>query len=401
MTQRLYYNDSYTVNFTAKLLEKTTYQGRAAAVLDATYFYPSGGGQPYDLGKLNDIPVLEVLTRPEDEAVLHILEQPLAGETITAQVDWSRRFDHMQQHTGQHILSRAFEELMNAQTVGFHLTETNLTIDLNIPDLSVQAAEEAEALANQIVMENRPVRAWFPSAQELAELKLRKLSEKVSGAVRVVEVQGFDVCACGGTHVAHTGEIGMIKIIKWERSKGSVRLEFRCGRRALDDYRQKNALLLGLASDLTLSWQDIPAAVDRLREENKTLNKALRDAQNRLIQYEADDLWTQAQAANPERIIVAGVWENRPASDLQGLAQHLARRPKTIALLGLAGEKAHLVFACSEDAGVDVVPFLKAALAKFGAQGGGRPVLAQGGGFAASQDQLANAIAEVRQQLAG
>lgn len=399
MTKRLYYTDSYTIKFAAQLREKMDYEGKPAVVLDSTYFYPTSGGQPYDTGTLNNVPVMDVFTRPDDQSVLHIVDQYPDSDQVQGQINWQRRFDHMRQHTGQHILSRAFIEVINAETLSFHLSENSVTIDLNAADVPLADLDVVENLANQIIAENRAVRAWFPEPDELAALPLRKVSEKITGAVRVVDIGGFDICACGGTHVAYTGEIGIIKVVKLERSKKNIRVEFCCGQRGVEDYRQKNNILLNLASDLTVGYWEIPGAFERLRNENKTLQRDLKTARARLLEYEAESLWQAARDANPNAkwVIVTAVWEDREVADLQGAVAALVQKPNTIAILALPGEKAHLIMGCSEATGFDVVPLLKESLAKLGQnRGGGRPTLAQGGGFSAAREQLEAILAEAK-----
>ncbi|MEP0764357.1 MAG: alanyl-tRNA editing protein, partial [Chloroflexota bacterium] len=213
ITERLYYTDSYSTAFEANVISTTIVNEAPAAILDRTCFYPTSGGQPHDTGTLNGAAVLEVIVRESAGAVLHILDRALSVGRVSGQVDWARRFDHMQHHTGQHILSQAFERLARAETVGFHMSADSITIDLDQPDLAPATVDAAEDLANQIVTEDRPVRAWFPTDDEVAALALRKVPD-VEGRFRVVAVEGFDVTACGGTHVAHTGEIGLIKVLR-------------------------------------------------------------------------------------------------------------------------------------------------------------------------------------------
>lgn len=400
MTHKLYYDDAYAVSFESPIIEKTEIEGRPALILEATCFYPTGGGQPNDLGKLDEVEVIDV--QSHGDKVLHLVEKLPQSDVVKGEIDWQRRFDFMRQHTGQHILSRAFELVREANTVGFHLTETSLTIDLDKADIPQTDLDAVENLSNQVIAENRLVRAWFPTPEELAHLSLRKLSEKVTGDVRVVKIAGFDVCACGGTHVQNAGEIGQIKIVRVEKRKNGMRLDFVCGQRSLEDYRQKNQLLLQLASELTVGYWEVPDAFKRLQDENKTLSKELRQAKTQLVQLEAEALWQNAKAAQSgmDNIIIADIVENRDVAELQGLVGNLIQKPKTIVLMALPGEKAHVIFGASEDSGVDVRPLFKAALETLGTnRGGGRETLAQGGGFSATREQLEAILAYTKGRI--
>lgn len=218
MTERLYYSDSYTRKFAARVRERAALPDRHAVILDRTFFYPASGGQPSDLGMLNGVAVEEAVVRESDKAVLHFLARPLDTDSVEGEIDWPRRFDFMQQHTGQHILSQAFIRSAEALTVGFHLGAETTTIDLDTEKIAPSAIERAEQIANEAVAANYPVRAWFPTADELSRLTLRKTPD-VDGPLRVVAIGEFDFNACGGTHVAHTAEVGPIKILKTEKQK--------------------------------------------------------------------------------------------------------------------------------------------------------------------------------------
>lgn len=396
-TQRLYYSDSYTTAFDARCIEHTTFNDAPAVVLDRTYFYPTSGGQPHDTGTLNGIPVIDVAVREGDGAILHILERPLAGEQVHGEIDWARRFDYMQHHTGQHILSQAFVRLAEAETIGFHMSPDSITIDLDTPTLDAALLEQVETLANQIVFEDRPVRAWFPDESELATLVLRKTPE-VGGPLRVVEVAGFDLNACGGTHVARTGAVGLIKIVRTERRGEALRVEFRCGGRALADYREKNALMNRLAAALTTGYWDVPAALERLRDENQSLRRELRAARSALLEHQAREL----RAATPHNgafALVTQVLDDDPQTARE-LAQKLIAYPQTIVLCGVAGEKVQIIAARSDDLPHDMVAALKAGLAVLGVErGGGRPSFAQGGGVTATREALAAALAAAAESL--
>lgn len=396
-TQRLYYSDSYTTAFDARCIEHTTLDGAPAVVLDRTYFYPTSGGQPHDTGTLNGVAVVDVAVREGDGAVLHVLAQPLDADEVHGEIDWARRFDYMQHHTGQHILSQAFVRLAEAETVGFHMSADSITIDLDTPTLDAALIERVETLANQIVFEDRPVRAWFPDEAELAGLVLRKTPE-VGGPLRVVEVADFDLNACGGTHVARTGAVGLIKIVRTERRGEALRVEFRCGGRALADYREKNAIMNQLAAALTTGYWDVPAALERLREENQALRRELRAARSALLEHQAREL----RAATPHNgafALVTQVLDDDPQTARE-LVQKLIAYPQTIVLCAVAGEKAQIIAARSDDLPHDMVAALKAGLAVLGVdRGGGRPSFAQGGGVAATREALAAALAAAAESL--
>lgn len=397
-TQRLYYTDAYVTTFEAAVIAQLVVDDKPAVVLDRTYFYPTSGGQPYDTGLLSGIPVIDVVLRESDGSVLHVLDSDLPLETVSGQINWARRFDHMRHHTGQHILSQAFVRVADAETVGFHLSADSVTIDLNIPAIDSARVDDAEDLANQIVAENRPVRAWFPAGDELEALTLRKVPE-VDGKFRVVDIDGFDVTACGGTHVTHTGEIGLIKVLRVDKRGDTVRVEFRCGERALLDYREKNALLNQLAAEMTTSYRDIPAVLDKLREENKSLRREVRDLRTTQLEHEAEALWANADRTAGYALIVLAFADRDPAEARQ-LVQNLIARPSTVVLCGIAGDKAQLITARSEDVTLDMVPVLKRGLAVWGVdRGGGRPSMAQGGGVAATLADVEKALAAAVQEL--
>lgn len=398
-THRLYYDDAYLKTFTARVVERLKYAGRSALVLDRTAFYPTGGGQPHDLGRLGPIPVVDVIER-ESGGVLHVLAAELAADEVHGELDWARRFDHMQQHTGQHILSQAFVQIAHAETVGFHLGQDTLTIDLNRAGLAPSIIERAEELANQVVFEDRPVTARFVAPSELGALPLRA-PPKVSQDIRVVQVEGFDVSACGGTHVARTGQIGLIKIVKVDRRGGESRVEFCCGGRALADYRRKHAVLTQASAGLSIGYEELGEAIARLQAEAKEARKKWSEAEGQLMLYEADELVASARPAGTLALVVRA-WPDREAVHLRLVARRIVERPGMVALLGSSGgERSAFVFARSADVGVDMAAWLRQAAGRIGGKGGGQPDLAQGGAGPASVEQVQAALEWVADQLAG
>ncbi|HTP10955.1 MAG TPA: DHHA1 domain-containing protein [Anaerolineae bacterium] len=401
MTERLYYADAYLRSFEAQVIDRLELNGRPVIILDRTAFYPEGGGQPPDRGTLNHVDVVDVQTREADDEVLHILAAPLSVEKVTGTVDAARRFDLMQQHTGQHILSQAFIHTANAETVSFHLNpdpnDGALTIDLNKGALTSAEIDRAEDFANSIVYENRLVTARFVSDEELQALPLRK-PPKFDKAIRIVEIQGFDWSACGGTHVARTGEVGMIKIVKVEKSGGETRIEFRCGRRALIDYRRKHQIISQVASDLSIGFWELDRAIGRMQADGKAARKQLLEADARLQQYEARELLNSIEPRGDFGLITQ-VWLQRDAAYLKRMASLLVAQPKTVVLLGATGQSLALVFARSKDLSIDLGALLKAAAARLGGKGGGSPDFAQAGGPAVSEEQLQDTLHWTREQL--
>jgi alanyl-tRNA synthetase len=398
---RLYYDDSYAREFSARVVERLTYDSHPAVVLDRTCFYPTSGGQPNDLGTLGGVAVLDVAARKEDGAVLHVLGEPLAADEVTGVIDWARRFDYMQHHTGQHILSQAFVQVAQASTVGFHLSLDSVTIDLDQPSLTDAQVAAVEALANEVVWGDRPVTARIVQPDDAEGVRIRKLPEHIlTGGLRVIDIDGFDVTACGGTHVARTGEIGLIKVLKLEKRGDKTRVEFRCGGRALADYQAKNAVANGLAADLTCAIAELPQAVARLQEDFKAAQRALKAANSLLIDFEADRLAEEAPETNGVRVVKAS-FADRDFGDVRLLANKLIQKPSIVALLAVTGDKAQMVFARSADLSHDMNALLKATLAALAnGRGGGQPQMAQGGGTA-SASEVDAALSAAEQRVVG
>ncbi len=374
-TERLYYDDPFLLSFTARVLERRTVEGRPALLLDRTAFYPTSGGQPHDRGTLNGISVREV--REEEGEILHILEEDPAGDVVQGHVGWERRFDHMQQHTGQHILSQAFER-REAATSSFHIGEEVSTIDLDRAPFGADELARVEDEANAIVFEDRPVRVYFVTPEELVRLPLRK---RPAGheRVRIVEVEGYDRSPCGGTHCTRTGQVGTIRIIHSERRGVETRITFLCGWRALRDARWKHDLLTQMGNALTVGIPFLPGAVAKLSAAAEEARKAMEEMRRMLLRYEARELYEQAEALGPARVVRA-IFPGRPLEEVRLLAREIAALPGGLALLGIAGEEGRLCFARAEGPDWDMGILVREAAAILGGRGGGRPHDAQGGG---------------------
>jgi alanyl-tRNA synthetase len=386
MSQRLYYTEPYRTSFDATVLSCTPDAGRYRVVLDATAFYPTSGGQPFDVGTLGEARVVDVQDG-DDGTVAHVTDRPLPeGSQVAGAIDWTRRFDHMQQHTGQHVLSAAFDRLCGVRTESFHLGREASSIDLarEVTAGEVRAAEEE---ANRIVWEDRAVHIRFATAEEAQTLPLRKESLR-TGPLRLIEVEDFDLSACGGTHVARTGSIGLIAVGGWERFKGGSRVEFLCGARALARFRDWRDALAATGRYLSVPPAELAAAVEKLQVESKGLQKLIRAQQESLAAHEAQRLVQRATTQGARAVLVDALdgWD---AAGLKALAAAATAQSSrlAIALFGRTDPPV-VVVAAGVDAGVDASAVLKSMTAAFGGRGGGRRELAQGGGFGAPLEQL-------------
>ncbi|HDR67516.1 MAG TPA: alanyl-tRNA editing protein, partial [Bacteroidaceae bacterium] len=286
-TKKLYYDDPYKTQFEAVIVEKKRHGGKPAVILDQTLFYPESGGQPCDKGFINGIPVKNVV---EDGAeIVHVIEKDIDAKRISGTIDWETRFDHMQQHSGQHILSQVFHKLINGKTMSFHLGEKTSTVEINIRMISEEEIESVEKQANDIIFENREIRCSFISDTHIDEVPLRKPPVK-TGELRIVEVQDFDYTACGGTHPRRTGEIGLIKILKWDRIRDNLRFEFVCGKRALNDYRIRTNILRDVTNRFSSGEADLMNVVEKLFQDYKIQKKRNRQLQEKLSGYEAMEI---------------------------------------------------------------------------------------------------------------
>ena len=380
MTTRSYYGDSYTWQFDASVVESTTDATAPFVVLDASYFYPTSGGQPHDMGTIGGANVVNVSIRPSDGTVIHALDAPLPIGPVAATVDGTRRFDHMQQHTGQHILSQAFLRVANAATIGFHLGVDTVSIDLNDTGLTEAKIAEAAEVANQVVSGNVAVRAWFPDDAELASLALRKVPD-VDGALRVVAIGDFDFSACGGTHVARSAEVGQLSILRTERMKRGMRVEFLAGHRARADYARKHAIVQKLSAALTCAQPELPAAIERLSSDLAQARRALATYRERDLDDEATRLSGTGRVGPDGMRVVLAAFDGRAVDDVKGLALRLTDTPDVIALLAVSGARTQLVFARSENVSLNLKPAFDAALAALGGGrgGGGRVLMGSAG----------------------
>ena len=379
MTRKLYYESSKTRTFTAQIMARQQTARGPAVQLDQTAFYPTGGGQAHDTGTLNGIPVLDVWSDAEG-AIWQLLAQPLATEQVTGELNWERRFDHIQQHTGQHLLSAALLKQLGATTLSIHFGSAENTLDTEYANLSWEQAYTVADEVNRIIWENRAVSTPFVTSAELAEFDLRR-QPQVTGNIRLVNITGYDVTPCGGTHAEYTGEIGLLKITGLTSYKGGTRISFLCGERALRDYRRARRLLRQVSLELTTAQDELPAAIERLQAETQESQRALTAIQKQLTSIQGEQLWTDAPVINGVRELVAH-WAERSHSEALALAKQLRERPKTLLLFATGNERSstRLICARSDDLDLDANAILRVALEQLGGGGGGSSTFAQGGG---------------------
>lgn len=405
MTDRLYYHDSFLYNFDAEV-EELPGTDRPAIILDRTAFYPTSGGQVHDTGWIvsggQKLRVTEVADT-EDGRVVHYLEAPLGdlqpGSRVHGQIDAARRRDHMQQHSGQHVLSAAFVRLFNMPTVSFHMADDYCSIDLDAPALAKTQIEEAERLANEIILENRPVDIRFVTRDEAAKLGLRKLPPAERDQLRLIDIHDFDLSACGGTHVSQTGQIGCILLRKVEKVRQGYRVEFVAGQRAVATARRDFTTLTDAAALFSAHIYDVPQQATKALEQIKSLRKQREQSQEELAAAQAAGILAETSESGGRKLILR-TFSDREMNSLKLLAQKLVRlAPNVIALLGSIGPQPSLVFAQSTGQPFDMGALMKQIIAKF-ASGGGSKDMAHGGLADASavEAALAEAASTFRQE---
>ncbi|MBR2700251.1 MAG: hypothetical protein IKE76_16850 [Clostridia bacterium] len=394
MTQRLYYDDAYLTEFDATVTECREADGKTIVRLDRSAFYPTSGGQPYDTGTLGDARVLDVYVG-EDHDVYHVTDRPLAvGATVRGHIDWPRRFDHMQQHAGDHMIASALWRHLGGVTIGLHLGEAVSTIDVDMPGgathLSPEEIRMIERDVNERIQRDVPVRCWFPSPDELEELPLRK-KPTVKEHVRVVAIGSDEMVACGGTHPATAGQLGLLKIVGAAPARGKLRVSFLAGMRALGDYQAKYDVAQQTAGLLSTAVENLPAHVsamqEALREAEFALNRLRREAALNAIAAEPPTV-------RPDGVRVVARMLEGDVNLIKDVASRLIKKPGTAALLGAEVEagRAVFVFARSQDVDIHMGRLLSDAAKPLGGKGGGRPDFAQGGGVTEILERARDAL---------
>ena len=388
-TVKGYHRDAYRTEFNANVIRTTCIDGRRGVALDHTLFYPTSGGQPHDTGTLQGMPVIDVIQ--QDQGIIHILGRGSPSGSVTGRIDWHRRFDHMQQHTGQHILSQAFLQILDAETVGFHLGDTMSTLDLTVSALNWEAVHHVENEANRVVFQNLPVRIHEVPKENLQQFPLRKLPV-VKGQVRIIEIKNYDWSACGGTHVRATGEIGLIAIHRFERFKQGSRVTFFCGHRALKLLQKKTELLKTASQRLTSSEDGLIAGIDKLFMQQKQLKKC----EKALLIHEADARFRKSQDTGVFHF-VHNIFTNREPKSVQALCRQITENPKTVCLFGIRGQRAMIILGQSEDGPLDLARLAKLISRRLDGKGGGNSRQIQVSGT--NPDLLMPALKELEDRI--
>lgn len=384
MTKRLYYDSAYTNEWETAIVRSLTREDGFYVVLEETAFYPHGGGQPCDTGTIGGIPVLDV-TGEGDEVLHKVASLPGGTGAVRCRLDWDRRFDHMQQHSGQHLLSAVCLRLFEAATVGFHLGADTCAIDVDKPELSPERLDRIEREANRLICGNLPVTSYWVTEEEASRLPLVKPAQ-ARDRVRIVEIEGVEVNACGGTHVSSTGSLGLIKLLKAEKQKGNTRIYFKCGYRALAEFNECQRILNILGSRFHTGKEELPDRIAGWELEAKRLQAELSR-----LKEENEGYLARALLQEREDGRIVHVFGSKPLKELQSLASRLAEEGACPVLLAESGE--HKIVLAGPGAGTGL------SCGAFNGKGGGSDKLAQAG-FASWEDASAF-LAFAKETLAG
>jgi len=378
MTETIYQDNPYLREITAKIVKKEYSNGKFYITLDRTIFYPHmKGGQPKDNGTIDGVKVIDVYE--EDGFIIHVTNDNIVNEKVSLSIDWNTRFDHMQQHTGQHILSTAFSKLLNGETAGFHLGCEYVTIDINLPTLNDNDIEIIEKFANQIIFSNFNIKTYIIGQMDVSKLPLRK-SPTVDNNIRIVEIDNIDYSPCSGTHTRTTGEVGLVKIRKYEKYKGMNRIEFVCGVRALEDYILKNNQISKISTLLSVNDKNTYEGVERLFNENKELNKKVKDLNNELLSLKAVEIENDFQTIDGYKFI-AKIFDDFDFKDIRNIAMKiLSNNENIVVLMGVSSsEKSQFIIGRSTDLQVNMKNVFDENIKLINGNGGGNKQVVQGG----------------------
>ncbi|WP_333637822.1 alanyl-tRNA editing protein [Tissierella praeacuta] len=392
MTNRLYLDNPYLREIDSRIVDKIYKDGKYYIKLNRTIFYPHlSGGQPGDKGTINGVQVLEVYE--EDSDIIHVTKENIYSDKVILNIDWENRFDNMQQHTGQHLLSAAFYKLYNGETVGFHIGKDYVYIDITLPDLSEDDSEKVEIYTNRIIFSNFEIKSYYIEKNDINKLPIRK-QPTVNSNIRIVEIDNIDFSPCAGTHLRNTGEIGLIKIRKWEKYKGNIRIEFVCGNRALFDYRWKSKMIKDISLLLSSKDTDVLEKVKILYNQKEDLEKNNRSIQEELLRYKGEDLLKNAIKIDGISFVTK-IFDDRDLKTINKISVHLNNIEKSIQIYGSKYEnKGQFLISVSKDLNINLKDIFKEVSEEFEIKGGGSPQTIQGGCSLDDLDSLLNIFFE-------
>jgi len=379
MTRKLYHENSYQRKFRAMVLDKKVEKETSALILDQSCFYPNAGGQLCDRGTIEGLPVIDV---QEVEAnILHYIKGDISinqGDMITGEIDWKCRFDHMQQHSGQHVLSGILMSAWQKETLSFHMGEKVCTLDISHTSIDEKQTEHLEEMANQVIYDNKTIRQYYmnENSNHITE-KLRKTQE-LHEKLRIVEIDKFDLTACGGTHCKNTGEIAIIKIIGWENRKDKTRISFLCGHRALADYRKKHRIIKHLSGFFTVGVNQLEEKVAQLSKEKSELTKGFNRIEKELIRYEAEELKIKYSKNEKDYFLVSKLFSEKPVHLLRQISLMLINEQKCLVIIGAEKPEPVICLACSQDITIHMGELIRQIMIEYNGKGGGSNYMAVG-----------------------
>jgi len=373
MTKRLYYDNSYLTEFEATVVEQYRKRDAFAIILDRTAFYPISGGQMADKGFLNDQIVQDVIE--EGDEVAHLVAEPIHEEVINGKLDWQRRFDFMQQHTGFHILAQSFLQIMRVETLSSHLGENVDTIDIDLTKLTREEVNKVEELANEVVFQNRFVESIWVKKNELENLSLRKIPQFLDKPIRLVDIKDFDLDPCGGTHVRTTGEVGMIKILSWEKVRNNIRCTFVVGKRALYDYQKRTVIVQRINQILSTMDDESIQQVELLKQNLKNRDKQLKMFKQQLLQFKVDQLVDEN--VNKKQKVLIKEFKDKETEEIRFLAVQISKKIPTVAAFYSSENPAYFVMSCDGSLQLDFTPLIPNLREILQAKGGGNAIFVE------------------------
>ena len=377
MTEKLYYNDSKTLEFQSEIIEVNNSNKGFEVILDKTYFYPTSGGQSFDTGTINGIKVTDVFEH--DNRIVHVLESEINKGIAQAKIDYKRRLQNMQHHTGQHLLSQAFIQILKTPTVSIHLGDDICNIEIVKKELSQEEVNQVEDLANDIIYQNKKINIHYADESEISEINLRRPPKKKgNNGIRIIEIEGFDMSACGGTHANSTGDLGIIKILGWEKYKGNIKVEFICGLRALHDYRFKNIAIKNISSKFSAKDKQIEEIIYKSINDSKENLKEISALKKELALYKAKETVKEAEIFKDYKIVFK-FFNNTDINSLKLIANEITEMDNVIALLvSDYQDKNNFIFCCDSKLKINMNKYLLELLKELDGKGGGKPNLSQG-----------------------